>query len=78
MPVAAMKAGAYDYITKPFSLEEIQLIVERANPVAGLKAENQALRDTMDNFPLLECIAPRCFGCWRRRNKPPASDATIL
>ena len=51
--VAAMKAGAYDYITKPFSLEEIQLIVERAIQLQGLQAENRALRDAMDDLPLL-------------------------
>ena len=28
--VAAMKAGAYDYVTKPFSLAEMQLLVDRA------------------------------------------------
>jgi DNA-binding NtrC family response regulator len=28
--VSAMKEGAYDYLTKPFNLEEIQLKVERA------------------------------------------------
>jgi DNA-binding NtrC family response regulator len=27
--VAAMKAGAYDYVTKPFSLEQIQHVVPR-------------------------------------------------
>ena len=37
--VAAMKAGAYDYITKPFSLEQIQLVVERAIQLQGLQAE---------------------------------------
>jgi DNA-binding NtrC family response regulator len=28
--VAAMKAGAFDYVTKPFSLEQIQHLAERA------------------------------------------------
>jgi DNA-binding NtrC family response regulator len=27
--VAAMKAGAYDYLTKPFSLDQIEHVVER-------------------------------------------------
>jgi DNA-binding NtrC family response regulator len=36
--VQAMKDGAYDYVTKPFSLEELRLLLER---VAGhLEIEN--------------------------------------
>ena len=45
--VAAMKAGAYDYVTKPFTLEQIQHTVERALQMQGLRAENRALRNTM-------------------------------
>ena len=33
--VAAMKAGAYDYLAKPFSLEQIQHVVERALEIAA-------------------------------------------
>ena len=28
--IAAMKEGAYDYITKPFKVEEIRLVIEKA------------------------------------------------
>src|SRR3954468_24245019 len=28
--IAAMKAGAYDYLTKPFKVDEVGLVVERA------------------------------------------------
>ena len=28
--VEAMKAGAYDYITKPFEIEELRMVVKRA------------------------------------------------
>lgn len=41
-----MKAGAYDYITKPFSLEEIQLTVERAIQLQGLQASYRRSRQT--------------------------------
>lgn len=30
--VQAMKAGAYDYVTKPFSLEELKLLLEWVPP----------------------------------------------
>src|SRR5512133_2218464 len=44
--VDAMKLGAFDYLTKPFSRDQLRLCVERAITVAGLKAENQRLRET--------------------------------
>jgi two-component system response regulator AtoC len=42
--VEAMKLGAFDYITKPFSLDEFNLIVNRALEVKALKEENIRLR----------------------------------
>ncbi len=44
--VAAMKAGALDYILKPFTLKTIRPVLERALTVRRLMAENQALRRT--------------------------------
>ena len=56
--VAAIKAGAYDYVTKPFTLEQIQLIVERALQVQSLQAENRALRDAIEEAPMLVSHSP--------------------
>jgi two-component system response regulator PilR (NtrC family) len=42
--VDAMKLGAYDYITKPFKLEEIRLIIEKALERKRLQDENVALK----------------------------------
>lgn len=42
--VEAMKMGAYDYITKPFSLEKIKLIIEKAYQGSLLRRENRILR----------------------------------
>lgn len=41
--VEAMKLGAYDYITKPFDVDELRLIVHRALSTRALKEENQRL-----------------------------------
>ncbi|HXN86408.1 MAG TPA: sigma-54 dependent transcriptional regulator [Candidatus Binataceae bacterium] len=76
--VAAMKAGAYDYLTKPFTLEQIQLIVERAIYLQGLQAENRALRDAMDELPLLESRSPAMIRLMETARQAAASDATIL
>src|SRR5208282_5423858 len=76
--VAAMKAGAYDYITKPFSLEQIQLVVERAIQLQGLQAENRELREAMDELPLLESRSPAMTRLLETARQAAASDATIL
>ena len=76
--VAAMKAGAYDYITKPFSLEEIQLIVERALQLQGLQVENRALREAMEDLPLLESKSVAMIRLLDTAKQAAASDATIL
>ena len=45
--VEAMKAGASDYILKPFSLEEIKLIVSKELDVRRLREENRSLREEL-------------------------------
>lgn len=45
--VQAMKDGAYDYVTKPFSLEELRLLLERVAGHLKLKTENRVLRETI-------------------------------
>jgi two-component system, NtrC family, response regulator AtoC len=43
--VQAMRLGAYDYITKPFRVEELKLLLQRMQEKVSLVAENQFLRD---------------------------------
>ena len=42
--VEAMKLGAYDYITKPFRIDEIKLIIQKAIEKRHLRKENILLR----------------------------------
>jgi DNA-binding NtrC family response regulator len=44
MAVAAMKAGAYHYANKPFNLDEIVLLVEKALETTRLRREVRTLR----------------------------------
>ena len=46
--VDAMKQGAYDYLAKPFSRDELVLVVEKAFNLLGLQEENQRLRDELE------------------------------
>jgi two-component system response regulator HydG len=43
--VLAMKNGAYDYVTKPFSVDELKLLLERVASHLKLKSENRLLRE---------------------------------
>ena len=43
--VHAMKLGAYDYVTKPFNLEELRLLLERVAAHMKLATENRLLRE---------------------------------
>ena len=45
--VQAMKAGAYDYLVKPFEPEELSLMVQKIVAQRDLKAENVMLRETL-------------------------------
>jgi two-component system response regulator PilR (NtrC family) len=42
--IEAMKRGAYDYITKPFKVDEIRVVVEKALEKKLLSSENRRLR----------------------------------
>jgi len=48
--VEAMKLGAYDYIQKPFDADQIELLVKRAVQDRHLRAENEALRRTVNDL----------------------------
>ena len=46
--VEAMRLGAYDYLTKPFQMEEIKLVVEKALERERLIQENRALHRELE------------------------------
>ena len=46
--VEAMKAGAYDYITKPVHADELELVVRRSLEHLDLLEENRILRSSLD------------------------------
>jgi DNA-binding NtrC family response regulator len=46
--VEAMKRGAFDFLQKPFSLDHLTTIVQKAMAMQFLRAENQRLREELD------------------------------
>jgi len=46
--IEAMKLGAYDYITKPFKIDEIKLVIKKALDKKKLERENTRLRKELE------------------------------
>jgi DNA-binding NtrC family response regulator len=46
--VKAMQLGAYDYLAKPFNIDELMLIINRIKELKEIKAENRQLRVQVD------------------------------
>jgi NtrC-family two-component system response regulator AlgB len=76
--VAAMKAGAYDYVTKPFSVDQIQHIVDRGLEVRELRSQNQALLRVIEGVPLVESRSPLFRALIETAHQAASSDAIIL
>lgn len=47
--MGSIKLGAYDYITKPFQMDELLLIVERVGKILGLRRENLELKEVLED-----------------------------
>ncbi len=47
--VQALKAGAYDYLTKPLDFEVLKITLERALEHSGLKVENETLKSKLSS-----------------------------
>ena len=74
--IEAMKTGAYDYLTKPFKVDEIQVVVSRALERVSLSTENRRLREELRGVHSLDRMIGRSadmHGCssssakWHRR-----------
>jgi two-component system, NtrC family, response regulator AlgB len=76
--VAAMKSGAYDYVSKPFTLDQIQHVVARALEVQSLRAEVSLLRDAIEDQPLLDSRSAAMRHLLEVAHQAAGSEATIL
>ncbi len=55
--IDAMKRGAYDYVLKPFRIEEVVHIIQRGLEKRRLSAENIRLREALSLYKVTEAIA---------------------
>jgi DNA-binding NtrC family response regulator len=79
--VDAMRLGAYDYLLKPFDLEELSLTVEKLVRLQTLAMENLILKDrvaTMTRFENLVGQSPPMLRLFETIVDVAQSDATVL
>jgi two-component system NtrC family response regulator len=79
--VNAMKDGAFDYITKPFSNDELTLVVGRALSYRGLQQENERLKQQLDeqiDFDHLVGISDAMQQVFAMVRRIAPTDATVL
>lgn len=81
LAIEAIKAGAYDYVQKPFKPEEIVLTLRKAEERELLKRENRVLRDEIRKEYQFEAIlarSPRMIEIFRTISKVAEYKTTAL
>jgi DNA-binding NtrC family response regulator len=79
--VEAMKLGAFDYLAKPFSDDELVLAVERALGKKRLVDENLSLRkELLGRFGFNNIVGedPKILGVFDQIRKVAPTDSTVL
>jgi len=54
--VEAMKLGAFDFVLKPFAVENLELLIRRALGLSQMQRENVALREQVAAAPTFESL----------------------
>ena len=79
--IQAMQRGAYDYLTKPFDLDEVLLLAQRALEAARLTQEVARLKTGMQEvreFSALIGRHPRMQEVYKTIGRIAGSDVTVL
>ncbi len=79
--IEAMKLGAYDYLTKPFKLAEVEVVLRRAAERQRLARENTALRRMVAQQsapPLVLGRSPGMLAVLRTVERIAGSEANVL
>jgi DNA-binding NtrC family response regulator len=79
--VQAMKHGAYEYMTKPFSVDELKILLERVSNHLKLKTENRMLREKLkskEGYGGIVGRAPEMEKLYRIISKAASSSHPVL
>ena len=79
--VEAMKAGAYDYVSKPYDVDELRCLVQNALETVRLRRENETLRNEIrrqSGFGLMIGRSRAMDGVYDMIGKVAGTDAAVL
>ena len=79
LAVEAMKEGATEFITKPFEMEQLLLVIQKALEREGLRREVEVLRNEVDSrYDTISSGNAEMLRVLTTAQKAAQSDATIL
>src|SRR5437773_2823364 len=79
--VEAMKAGASDYVLKPFSLTEMRMVIHKELDVRNLREENRSLREALGKryaHPNVVARSPKMQEVLATLERVAPTNATVL
>jgi DNA-binding NtrC family response regulator len=79
--VEAMKAGASDYVLKPFSLAEIRMVAHKELDHSRLREENRSLREALGekySHPNIVAISPKMQEVLATVERVAPTNSTVL
>ena len=79
--VEAMKAGASDYVLKPFALAEMRLVVQKELDVRRLREENRSLREALGrqySYPNIVARSAKMQEVLALAERVAATPSTVL
>ena len=79
--VEAMKIGAFDYLTKPFNLDELMIVLDKALSVSQLQKENRMLKMQLKKKYVFKGIvgdSPSMHAVYELIEKIADTDSTVL
>lgn len=77
----AVREGAYDYLSKPFQIEDLRIIIRNALEARRLRIENQELKKSiqgLDNFSHMVGISTQMQEIFQFIEKVAPSKASVL
>jgi NtrC-family two-component system response regulator AlgB len=76
--VEAMRAGANDYLVKPFGLEEVDLRLSRVLEMQTLRRDHHRLRAAVDEPMFVDSASPPMQRALATAERAAGSDVTVL
>lgn len=79
--IEAMKLGAYDYLTKPYRITELAVLVTQASEKQQLKVDNQRLRAQLErtnSLPEIVAESPQMKEVLRLAQRVARSETSVL